>query len=65
MSDTTIQTGLFPVIHPLDDVREQKLFRPELGRIRMSRSVRFSLFLLRGYLVGMVLLVAWRVVTGM
>ena len=65
MSDTTIQTSLFSVIHPLDDVHEQKLFRADLGRIRMSRSVRFALFLLRGYLASMVLLVGWRVLTGM
>ena len=65
MSDTTIQTCLFTVIHPLDDVREQKLFRADLGRMHMSRNVRFALFLLRGYLASMVLMVGWRVLTGM
>lgn len=65
MSDVTMQSGLLPVIHPLDDVREQKLFRPELGRIRMSAGVKLSLLALRGYLASMILLVAWRVLTGM
>ena len=65
MSDTTIHNGLFPVIHPLDDVREEKLYRPELGRMRMTLGVRVSLMLLQGYLASMLLLLAWRVLAGM
>ena len=65
MSDTTLRDGLFPVIHPLDDVREEKLYRPELGRMRMTLGVRFALTLLQGYLASMLLLLAWRVLTGM
>ncbi len=61
MSDTTLDTR---VIHPLDDEPEVKLYRPELGRMRMTRSVRVSLLLLRGYLVLMLLLVAVRVAGG-
>ena len=48
------------VIHPLDDAPEQKLFRPELGRIRMTRTVRASLLLLRFYLLAMLGLLAAR-----
>lgn len=48
------------VIHPLDDAPEQKLFRPELGRIRMTRTVRASLLLLRLYLLAMLGLLAAR-----
>jgi len=48
------------VIHPLDDAPEQKLFRPELGRIRMTRTVRASLLLLRLYLLAMLGLLAVR-----
>lgn len=48
------------VIHPLDDAPEEKLFRPELGRIRMTRTVRASLLLLRLYLVVMLALLAAR-----
>ena len=65
MSDTTIRNGLFPVIHPLDDVREEKLYRPELGRMRMTVGVRVSLVVLQGYLASMLLLIAWRVLAGM
>jgi hypothetical protein len=65
MSDTTFTTDLLRVIHPLDDVPEQKLYREDLGSMRMSRTVQISLLLLRGYLVAMVLLVAWRVLSGM
>lgn len=61
MSDTTLDPR---VIHPLDDEPEVKLYRPELGRMRMTRSVRVSLLLLRGYLVLMLLLVAARVAGG-
>jgi hypothetical protein len=55
MSDTTLD---FRVIHPLDDEPEAKLYRPELGRMRMTGPVRISLLLLRGYLVLMLLLAA-------
>lgn len=65
MSDTTIHDGLFPVIHPLDDVREEKLYRPELGRMRMTLGVRVVLTVLQGYLAAMLLLIGWRLVTGM
>lgn len=65
MSDTTFTPGLLRVIHPLDDVPEQKLYREDLGRMRMTATVRFSLLLLHGYLAAMVLLVAWRVLSGL
>lgn len=65
MSDTTLNTISFRPVHPLDDVREQKLYRPELGRMHMTRGVRVSLLLLQGYLGSMLVLVAVRVLTGM
>ena len=43
MSDTTFTPVLLRVIHPLDDVPEQKLYREDLGRMRMTATVRFSL----------------------
>ncbi len=61
MSDTTAD---FRMVHPLDDEPETKLYRPDLGRMRMTRPVRVSLLLLRGYLVLMLLLVAVRVAGG-
>ena len=65
MSDTTVTPGLLRVIHPLDDAPEQKLFHVGLGSIPMTATVRSSLVLLRCYLATMVLLVLWRVLSGM
>jgi hypothetical protein len=53
------------VIHPLDDAPEQKLYREDLGRMRVTQTVRLSLLLLQGYLAAMVLLVPWRVLSGL
>jgi hypothetical protein len=65
MSDTTFTPGLLRVIHPLDDAPEQKLFHADLGSMTMTATVRFSLVLLRCYLAAMVLLVLWRVLSGL
>ena len=51
----------FVVIHPLDDRPEQKVDLAQLGPMRMTRTVRWSLVALRGYLVLMLLLVAYHV----
>jgi hypothetical protein len=61
MSDSTFSPVLLRVIHPLDDVPEQKLYREGMGRIRMTRAAKLSLLTLRGYLIVMLALVAWRV----
>lgn len=58
MKETNIPTR---VIHPLDDVREEKCSAEGLGPIRMTRSVRFSLRLLRGYLLLMTLMLLYHV----
>ncbi len=55
--------GLASVVHPLDDLPEQKLYRPELGRMRMTAPVRVALLILQAYLAAMVLLVGWRLFT--
>jgi hypothetical protein len=52
----------FLVIHPLDDLPEQKVDTAHLGPMLMTRSVRFSLMALRTYLVLMMLLVLYHVV---
>ena len=49
----------FYVVHPLDDIPEEKLNANDLGPMTMTRSVRWSLFALRGYLVLMGVLVAY------
>ena len=51
----------FLVVHPLDDLPEQKVDTANLGPMPMTPSVRFSLLALRGYLVLMMLLVFYHV----
>jgi hypothetical protein len=51
----------FLVIHPLDDVREQKVDTSRLGPMPLTRSVRLALVALRGYLILMLALVAYHV----
>lgn len=49
------------VIHPLDDAPEAKLDPGRLGPMTMTPQLRWSLFVLRGYLILMLLLVLVRV----
>ena len=49
----------FVVIHPLDDVPEEKVDTESLGPMAMTWSVRISLVSLRAYLVSMMLLVLY------
>ena len=51
----------FLVVHPLDDRPEEKVDTNNLGPMAMTRSVKVSLFALRGYLVLMMLLVFYHV----
>lgn len=51
----------FRVMHPLDDVAEKKCSSEGLGRIKMTRPVRVSLGLLRGYLILMTLMLTYHV----
>jgi hypothetical protein len=53
----------FQVVHPLDDVPEQKRDTSGLGRMDMSKSVQLSLLSLRGYLIVMAVITAYRVVS--
>lgn len=48
------------VVHPLDDLPESKRDVAALGPMPMTPSVRLSLFALRGYLILMAVLVAYR-----
>ena len=52
----------FRVIHPLDDVAEQKCSTEGLGKIEMTRAVRISLGVLRAYLILMTLMLGYHVV---
>ena len=60
-STQVFQPESFRVIHPLDDIREAKCTSEGLGPIEMTRSVRVSLMVLRGYLIGMTLMLAFHV----
>jgi hypothetical protein len=51
----------FRVIHPLDDVAEQKCSAEGLGKIQMTRAVRGSLGVLRAYLILMTLMLVYHV----
>ena len=52
----------FVVVHPLDDVREEKVDTAALGPMPMTATVRWSLLSLRAYLVLMILLVFYHVI---
>jgi hypothetical protein len=51
----------YVVVHPLDDVPEEKVDTETLGPMAMTNSVKLSLLALRSYLVIMVLLVLYHV----
>jgi hypothetical protein len=59
MATTTLNH--YRVIHPLDDMPEQKVDTEALGPMPMTASVRWSLVSLRGYLILMLALVGYRV----
>jgi hypothetical protein len=54
-------TNQFVVIHPLDDLPEEKVDTESLGPMPMTTTVRISLLSLRAYLILMMLLVFYRV----
>ena len=58
---TEISDSQFIVIHPLDDVPEQKVDTASLGPMPMTLTVKLSLMALRGYLILMILLVLYHV----
>ena len=59
--ETNELTNHFLVVHPLDDIPEQKVVTESLGPMPMTASVRISLLSLRAYLVVMMLLVLYHV----
>ena len=59
--ETNELTNHFVVIHPLDDLPEEKVDTESLGPMAMTTSVRISLMSLRAYLILMMLMVFYRV----
>jgi hypothetical protein len=55
------QPHFFTIVHPLDDVPEEKVDTEHLGPMRMTGTVRVCLFALRGYLLLMCGLLGFRV----
>jgi hypothetical protein len=60
-SANTMEDNYFLVVHPLDDIPEQKLKSDDLPPMEMTDSVRWSLICLRVYLVLMIALFMYHV----
>ncbi|HUJ23283.1 MAG TPA: hypothetical protein VLX58_17240 [Bryobacteraceae bacterium] len=58
---TKEERRFFSVVHPLDDGPEEKVDTEHLGPMKMTRTVRLCLYALRGYLLLMFGLLAFRV----
>jgi hypothetical protein len=54
-NDTTLY-----VIHPLDDIQEQKCTSEGLGLMHLTPTVRIALTTLRVYLIAMTLIILYR-----
>jgi hypothetical protein len=54
-------TEIYEVVHPLDDVPEEKCSPEKLGAIKMTPTVKLSLLALRGYLILIVAMVFFSV----
>jgi hypothetical protein len=59
---TPNETHLY-VIHPLDDIHEQKCTSEGLGLMHLTPTVRIALTTLRVYLIAMTLIILYRVAT--
>lgn len=55
------EVNSFLVLHPLEDVAEMKRSSHGLGPIKMTTSVRISLYVLRGYLLLMMGMLGYHV----
>lgn len=55
-------TSLY-VIHPLDDIHEQKCTSEGLGPLQLTVTARLSLAALRIYLIAMTLIILYRTLT--
>ena len=60
-TQNSYQHEYFHVVHPLEDVPEQKCVSEGLGQIAMTPSVRLSLKILRGHLMLMTAMLLYHV----
>ena len=61
LATKNLHTDSYEVIHPLFDVHEEKMTGADLGKIKLTPTVKFSLFLLRMYIIVMGLLLIYHV----
>jgi hypothetical protein len=61
LTQLTAQTQVFQVVHPLDDMPEEKCSLEKLGAMHMTPTVKLSLLALRCYLILIVMLVFFSV----
>ena len=54
-------TNRYVIVHPLDDIPEEKIDTDTLGPMAMTGAVRWSLLSLRAYLILMVMMVFYHV----
>ena len=50
----------YSVVHPLFDEPEKKLDPNSVGKMEMTKSVRYSLIMLRAYMIFMIILAFYR-----
>jgi hypothetical protein len=60
-TQNSCQPEYFRIVHPLEDVPEQKCDSEGLGQVAMTPSVRLSLKILRGYLTLMTAMLLYHV----
>jgi hypothetical protein len=54
-------THRYVIVHPLDDIPEEKIDTDTLGPMPMTAAVRWSLLSLRAYLILMIVMVFYHV----
>ncbi len=62
--DNNDNGSFFEVVHPLNDVPEKKISLDEAGPMRMTRTVKISLIILRVYLFLIILLLIYAVLNS-
>jgi hypothetical protein len=62
--EAPIENPTFYVIHPLDDIPEEKLKSDHLEPMELNLTTRIALFALRAYLVIMLALLAYHLVSS-
>lgn len=59
-TEEIVETTALYVVHPLDDAPEQKCSSEGLGLMEMTPAVRWSLRVMRVYLLAMIAVIVYR-----